>query len=177
MTVTIPTIYNPDGIDANGMNSVVLVPAIADTNAPTVAEMSAGIVISCALDGFTTSVELSRLTYKKYCDKNNRQRSGTETWSYENLIVEDDPQRVDTSGMFDYLDEIVVGQKYWLVDIRGIDAKEWEPAAGQHVDVHPITVDTQKRGDYDPNAEGATHKREYIISAAGDIAFDVEVVA
>ena len=63
MTVTIP---NPPGIDAAGKGAVYWVPAIADPSAPTVVEIAAGVVLSCALDTWPTTVDQSTTSKSKY---------------------------------------------------------------------------------------------------------------
>lgn len=176
-TVISAKVFNPDGIDARGMGSLILVPALADPAAPTVAEISAGIIVSCAAYNWTTSVDAPTTAYAKYCDKNNRTMAGRQTWTYSPLIVDDDPQRVDTTGQFDYLDQVVTGQSYFMVDVRGLDAMTYTPEAGQRVDVHPIKVDTWKRTDIDPTAEAEKLRREYFISNIGDVVMDAVVVA
>lgn len=175
-TVITPDIYNPDGIDARGMGTVVLIPAVAG-DVPTTAEINAGIIISCALYNFGTTREQGMNSYAKYCDTDNRQSAGRTTWGVTPLIVDDDPQRVDTSGQYDYLDQIVEGQRYWLWDVRGIKAKEYTPTVGERGDLHPIRIEGWRRLDIDPTAEADKLRREYTVTHLGDPNMDVEVTA
>ena len=127
MSITIPA---PRGIDAAGRESVWWVPAIADPTAPTVAEITAGINLSCALYGFETSVDQPTTTTAHLCDVQPVQRPGRATYSVGTLVVDDDPQRTDSTGNYEYLEVIVPGAQGYLVRRRGLlaSARGADPA-------------------------------------------------
>lgn len=174
MTVTIP---NPPGIDAAGKGAVYWVPALADPSAPTVAEIAAGVVLSCALDTWPTTVDQSTTSKSKYCDAQPRQRLGKPQYSAGPIVYDYDPQGVDTSGNYGYYDDLTPGLDGFFIDRRGIDSKA-AVAAGQKVDVWPARLGARVRVDIDPtNTDGESLRTQQSVSVTGEVLFDVEIVA
>ena len=134
MTITIPA---PDGIEAAGRGAVIFAPAIANLEDPTLAEVSAGIALQCALDAFPTSLDQPTTTRTKYCMKQGVQSPGKATYSVGPLVVDWDHQGLDSTGKYAYQEDLVEGAKERrAAKRRGTDAEEAAPAAS---DDHPLT--------------------------------------
>lgn len=174
MTVTIP---NPPGIDAAGKGAVYWVPALADPSNPTVAEIAAGVVLSCALDTWPTTVDQSTTSKSKYCDAQPRQRLGKPQYSAGPIVYEHDPQGVDTTGNYGYYDDLTPGLDGFFIDRRGI-AFMAAVAVGQKVDVWPARLGARIRVDIDPtNTDGESLRTQQFVSVTGEVLFDVEIAA
>ena len=176
MSITIPA---PRGIDAAGRESGWWVPAIANPTKPTVAEITAGINLSCALYGFETSVDQPTTTTAHLCDVQPVQRPGRATYSVGTLVVDDDPQHTDSTGNYEYLEVIVPGAQGFLVRRRGLLAKrDAAVVAAQYVDVIPADIGTLNRVSLDPTStDGGTLRNEYAVFVTGQVEHDVKVVA
>lgn len=98
MTVTV---YNPDGfaVAANSMIGVTL--AVANIQAPTLAELTAGTVFQCATEAFGSTTTVSTVERKKLCHTVAQKRRGN--MSYDDVTLTftlDDPQGA-TQGLLD----------------------------------------------------------------------------
>ena len=174
MSITIP---NPPGIDAAGRGAVFWVPAIADPATPTVAELQAGVALSCALDTWPTTVDQSTTSRSKYCDSQPRQQLGKPQYSAGPIVYDYDPQGADTSGHYAYYDDLTPGLDGYFVDRRGVDAEE-AIAAGQKVDVWPARLGARIRVDIDPTStDGQSLRTQQIVSVTGEVLFDIAVTA
>lgn len=174
MTITIPA---PDGIDAAGRASVVWVPAIADTDAPTVAEITAGTHLSCAIDAFPVAIDVPTSTRTKYCMKQPVQSPGKPTFSVGPLVADSDPQGLDATGGYDHQDVLVTGAKGFLLDRRGLDF-DAVYAAGQKATIYPATVSGWRDVDIDASStDGQKLQREYHFAVTGQVKQDVEINA
>lgn len=171
---------DPAGIDAHGNGSVWFVPTIADPEAPTAAEINAGVNLSCALYGFNPSLSFATggTTRRKYCAKRQAQDSGDPQYSIEAIEYDYDPQ--DPSSVdYAYYAQLEPGTVGFIVDRRGIDAKE-EPdvASGEYVDIYPVRLRERVRVAIDPNAtEAATLTTQQYIDVIGEVRYDVAVAA
>ena len=175
MSVTIPN--PPDGIDAAGMASVYFVEALANPAAPTVAEITAGTVLSCAIYTWPTSVEQSTSTSAKYCDKQPRQRLGRASYSAGPVVYDYDPQGLDVTGNYAHYDALEPGTTGYIIDRRGIDSKAAVVTA-QVVDVWPVKLGSRIRVDIDPtNTDGESLRTQQSVSVTGEVLFDVEIAA
>ena len=169
MTVTIP---NPPGVDAAGTGSVYFVPAIADTSAPTKAELDAGTALSCALYGWNTSVSQTTSTSAKYCDSQPRQRLGKAEYSAGPIVYDYDPQGTDVTGNYGHVAALTPGLTGYMVDRRGIDSMD-EVTIGDIVDVWPVKLGAIIRVDIDPtNTDGESLRTQQIVSVTGEVLFD-----
>lgn len=94
MTVTTITQYGPDGTPTAGNSLVGVVEAIADINAPTLAELDAGMAFECALDVFGITKEVSWQSRKKLCDRISTQRPGQMQYGFSSdlRVTMEDPQ-------------------------------------------------------------------------------------
>ena len=174
MTITIPA---PDGIEAAGRGAVLFVPAVADLTAPTMAEMSAGIALQCALDAFPTSLDQPTTTRTKYCMKQGVQSPGKATYSVGPLVVDWDHQSLDSTGKYAYQEDLVEGAKGYLIDRRGLDHDAaW--AAGQIVTIWPVTIGAPIDVDIDAGStDGQTLRRQFNAFVRDQVQFDVAIAA
>lgn len=132
----------PAASKAYGREKWVFVATIADINAPTVAEVTAGTVldISCYLyessarPGATTNlVDRER----RICDTTTFQQVGTTTYSGGEMVASLDPQAAALSNGKKAWEKFPEGTSGYLVRRLGI-AVATDLAAGQFVDVFPV---------------------------------------
>lgn len=103
-------IYDPSGIATAGNSQIGIAPAVADINAPTEAELTAGTTFQCATEAFGSTTDASTISRKKLCNKVASQRPGDRTYNVEPLIITlDDPQSVEGNALMDKfgLDDVV----------------------------------------------------------------------
>lgn len=74
------TVYDPEGVEILGNIKVGIAPAVADITAPTLAELQAGVEITCAIDTFAISG--TRATTEKFvlCNTSPKIRLGRRTF-------------------------------------------------------------------------------------------------
>lgn len=127
-----------------GKQKVLFVPTIANKNAPTVTELTAGTVldISCYLfDSFgrptqsTNKVELER----RVCDTVQFEQIGITKFSGGELMYAVDPQAAALSDGKKAYEKLLAGATGYLVLRDGIDVNT-DVAAGQFVNVWPIEL-------------------------------------
>lgn len=121
---------------ADGNIKTVLVPAIADTTAPTEAEVNAEttIDISCYLTpgGFALTVNQATITDERECDRIVRQKPGRTTVT--GTITGIDNTNADDDAPNDLAEALTDGSTWYVVRRRGI-AFEEEIAASEIVAV------------------------------------------
>jgi hypothetical protein len=132
----------PAASKAYGREKWVFVSTIADINAPTVSEVTAGTTldISCYLyessarPGATTNlVDRER----RICDTTTFQQVGTTTYSGGEMVASLDPQAAALSNGKKAWEKFPEGTTGYLVRRLGI-AVATDLAAGQFVDVFPV---------------------------------------
>ena len=165
MTITIPA---PDGIDAAGRSAVIWVPSIEDINAPTVAEITAGTHLSCAIAGFEPTVSQNTVTSRKYCEKQSTETPGIPAYSIPPLRVLDDPQGDDTNGQYDYLDDLYQGAKGFIVNRRGLDMDD-EVVSGQKCTIYPVELGAPLEVPLDLTADSQKFEIEYAVFVTGEV--------
>jgi hypothetical protein len=168
------TVYFPDGVDAQGNESVVWVPVLADPTAPTIAELNAAtsINISCSIRAFSPNAEQSTSEDIRHCSRETFENPGRVKWTIDDVEFIDDPQ-ADPTG--DYLHKSIErGDLGHIVRRRGFDAQTEPYAVGQKVTVFPVIAGQQIDQPVDASAEGSkfTYKQKFFISGpvvAGEI--------
>lgn len=167
---------DPPGIDAAGRGGVWFVPAIADINAPTVAEITAGVNLSCALYGFNPGGEQSSVNRWKYCYTETVQTPGRTSRTISEIQYDYDPQKpAEATGGYAYYASLVPGTHGFIVDRRGL-TRDVAIAAGQIVDVYPVTLGDRFRVEI-TEEEGAKLRTRQTPYVVGEAALDVAVVA
>jgi len=101
--MSVITVYDPAGIATAANSRIVVLPAVADLNAITVAEWNAGLAVECATEAFGTQTNVSMVSRKKLCDPVATQRPGDRTYemSGELRLTLDDPQAADGLELMD----------------------------------------------------------------------------
>lgn len=148
--------FYPEGVSTLGNETVIFVPALADPEAPTVEELTAetAIYLSCALRGFSSSAEQSSVSDVRLCSKEQYESPGRTTVTIDDLTYVYDPQAAGKDQPdnihYDTLKEGVTG---YLIDRRGLDAREDPIEDGQIVDVYPVEMGAQRRVAVDPSGD------------------------
>lgn len=139
------TLYDPAGRPAAGKVSLWWVPAIANINAPTVIEMTAGTNITNAVYGFGDGATQATIARRKYGYAAEVRSLGRVNFEPPVLEYDDNPQATAGTG-YEYLAVLVQGATGFLVHRRDIDVATL-PVLGQKVDVRQATLGYQARVD------------------------------
>lgn len=167
----------PGGITAAGKGAVYWVPAIADPEAPTVAEVTAGTAIQCVIYEFNLNADQSTVESSRYCDSEVSETLGRTKWTIDPLIYDYDPQHPDlTTGEYAHYAKLTPGLTGYLVDRRGIDHAT-DPAAGQYVTVIPVKLGARNPLPIVVSNEGETLRVQQTIAVRGDVSQDVTIAA
>lgn len=130
---------------ADGNQKVLLVPAIADTSAPTVAELTGGTVvdISCYLtgDGFTPSLSEQVVADERLCSKQTYEQPGRSQYGLDVVYI-DNTNSPNATTDNKAKETLTPGTAQYLVVRRGKDF-DTAIATGDKVTVYPI-----KAGQY-----------------------------
>lgn len=94
------TVSIPESVTAEGNVKAVFVPALADVDAPTVAELTGGVDISCYLmpdwDGPTATQNTGE--DRRFCSRETFTRLGRNQWEISPLVYTYLPQELGTPG-------------------------------------------------------------------------------
>jgi hypothetical protein len=122
----------------DGNMAVWLVPTIANTAAPTVAEITAGVDISCYLtpDGYAPTAEQATITDDRLCSTETFGQPGRKTRGLA-LTGIDNTNSTNEALFNDLVDTLVEGTVMYVVRRRGLPY-ETAIAAAQQVSVLPI---------------------------------------
>lgn len=163
----------PVSVQADGNLKVLFVPTIADTEAPTVGELTAGTVIdlSCYLtgDGFTPNTDEQTVTDERICTRQTFEQPGRYqdqldlAYVYNILSAGDDAARIA-------LTQLRVGN---IVARWGQDFED-AVTAGDIVDVYPVKLGVQKKQPPVANSVLRIAQKPFVI---GKVQRDVEVAA
>lgn len=166
----------PEYVDAEARVQVWWVPAIADLNAPTVAEITAGVALTCyspdEWEGLTVEVEINEQT--RMCMRDNIQSRGRTTRTASDFRLTYLP---NPDGTIDPADVTLAnkakammtdGTKGNLVIRYGVDVEEQpEPQAGDEVDVQPVECVSQTKNVAAANQGGPLTFTQKFITRAG----------
>jgi len=175
------TVYFPEGVDAQGNETVIFVPALADPSAPTVTELTGATAVnlSCALRGFSPNSEQNSVADIRLCSREQFESPGRVTNSIDDITYVYQPQTVGATtpdadnAAYDALAQGVTG---YLIDRRGLDARETAVIADQLVDVYPVKMGAQRRVGVDATAEGAKFEIIQKPFVTGPVLPDIKVV-
>lgn len=136
---------------ADGNTTVLIVPAIADTSAPTSAELTGESVIdiSCYLtaDGWAPSQEQASIDDSRLCSRQTFNRPGQKTYGLEITYIDNTNSEYSDDNLAS--ETLVEGSDHYLVVRRGVPYEE-PVESGQVVQVWPVTAGMQR--DVPPEA-------------------------
>ena len=171
------TIIDPAGIDAAGKGKLIWVETLANPGAPTVAELTAGLDVSCAVYGWNPNGTQGKVERTRYCSKGAYESLGKAKYEADPIEYDYDPQKpTETTGDYRTYAEMTPGKKGYLVDRRGLEY-DVAVASTQIVDVYPIELGIQNRVQIDPKAEGEKLRVRQAVAIYADPEFDVAVAA
>ncbi|MGW8565655.1 phage tail tube protein [Isoptericola sp. NPDC055881] len=158
----------------DGNMAVWLVPAIANPAAPTVAEITAGVDISCYLtpDGYAPTADQATITDDRLCSRETYGQPGRKTRGLT-LTGIDNTNSVHETEFNELVDTLVEGTEMYVVRRRGLPY-ETAIAASQKVSVLPIKPGMKQ--DVAPEANSVT-RSTWPTFVTGQGHDDVEVVA
>jgi hypothetical protein len=135
----------PTGVKAQGNIKVAFVPAIADADAPTTAEVTAtgALDLSCFLtaEGFSPSVETAKGNPpRRLCTTKQYEQFGSTTYSLADLSYVVTPQGVAESNGVLAWEKLTPNTSGFFVTRYGLNAREVDFTSGQFVDVWPVTL-------------------------------------
>lgn len=142
--MVLPT--KPRKVQSRGKDSWFLVPAIANVNAPTAAEVNAasGINISCAVlaEGDSLTRTTNKVTLPAYlCETDQYEGLDRATWSMGDIVGGFDPQAAvdsDDKEAFEFLRD---GFSGFAVRRQGVAASVGAATTSHFVDVVPVEID------------------------------------
>lgn len=129
----------------DGMVKTVFVPTLKDVSAPTVAELTTGVLdmsMWLTADGFSATHGQNMIDDDREGSAEVGQIPGQETWTDTTLRVIDNINRVDAGGKAvgnELVETLTRGTTGYFVRRRGLPSAE-PFAAGQKVSVLPVTI-------------------------------------
>ncbi len=141
------TVSIPDSVPAEGNVKAVFVPGgLADRNAPTVAEVAAGVDISCFLmpdwDGPTATQNTGE--QRRFCSKQSFGVLGRVSWTIAPLVYTYLPQGTDSDPANVVYVELAEGVTGDLLMFFGIEPEEVVTATDK-ADVFPVECGVQDK--------------------------------
>lgn len=161
-------------VPADGNVAVWLVPTIANTSAPTVAELGSGVVddISCYLtsDGLNPSLNEQTISDERLCSTATYEQPGRSQRSLDVTYIDNTNTADDNLAK----ETLVPGQAMYLVIRRGVAFDTAVAATTQKVSVWPI-----KAGQYNdlPPEANSVLKTSQKLFVTGEVQTDVAVAA
>jgi len=128
------TQWNPSTQISRGNISVGIAPAVADLEAPTVAELTTGTGLDCSIQTFNGTSSTDSETIDWLCDPASEQLPGSTTHSIDDLVIKGTGQADDT-----LVEDLSVGDVIYIWRRDGL-AHETAPAAAQKVWVWKVIV-------------------------------------
>ncbi len=131
------TTYAPEAHLTAGNTVIGDAPAIADIDAPTVAELGASTYFQCATEAFGSSTNVSKRTRKMICDVVGTETVGSRTYQMEALtIMYGDPQDANA-----FIESLTLDSTHYFWVRPGKDDTE-AVAAGDKVLVIKAKIDS-----------------------------------
>lgn len=162
----------PVSVPADGALKVAYVPTIADTENPTVAELTAGGVVelSCYLTagGYTPNTDEQVIADDRLCSRQTFERPGRYTDTLEIMYVHN-PDSPGNNVAYTTLAYLTTG---YLVARWGVDY-EAAFATGDIVDVIPIQAGIQRKAPPEANSVLKASQKMFV---TGKVQRDVVVV-
>lgn len=162
---------NPGSAKTFGREKWIFVPTIANTAAPTSAELTAGTTldISCYLfDEFARPTKQTNTVTKnrRVCDTVQYQQIGVTQYEGGDLLMAWDPQSAAASNGKKAWEKFVSGATGYLVRRQGIDVNT-DIAVGQFVDMLPVEISATMPGTAgDGESAEAAFMATYTVTAA-----------
>lgn len=178
MTISYPMPLDPPGIDAAGKGGLYFVPAIEDITAPTVAELDAGINLSCLVYGWNPNGSQGKVERVRYCYTNSAESLGRVTYAPDAIEYDYDPQGVaDEPGDYAHVAQLAPGTKGFIVDRRGL-APTTEFKVDQVLEIiMPVELGEQMPMVIDAKQEGEKLRYSQSVAVIGEVARRVEIAA
>lgn len=159
---------------SDGNVATWLVPAIADTTAPTDAELAAGtaVDVSCYLtaDGFQLTVDQATITDERLCSTETFGQPGRKSYTLT-LTGIDNTNSANEADFNELVEALAEGQDQFLVRRRGLPF-DTAVAAGQKVTVIPFKPGVKQ--DVPPEANSVT-RSTWTCFVTGAVQVEVEV--
>jgi len=123
---------------ADGNIATWLVPTVADTTAPTVTEIAAGVDVSCYLtpDGFSLTIDQATISDERLCSTETFAQPGRKSYTLT-LTGIDNTNSPNEATDNELVDTLVEGTEMYLVRRRGVPFDQ-EIAADDKVTVIPF---------------------------------------
>lgn len=121
------TKWNPSTQISRGNISVGVAPAVVDIDAPTLAELQAGLGLDCSITTFNGTSSTDSDTVDWLCDPASEQLPGSTTHTIDDLVIKGTGQADD-----DLVDGLQIGDVVYVWRRDGI-AHDEDLAAGQFV--------------------------------------------
>lgn len=161
------------GTGADGNVKVVFVPAIADTSAPTVTELTAtgAVDVSCYLtaDGWTPGLDEQTVTDERLCSTATYEQPGRSQRSLDIKYVENPGDDTNNKAAT----SLTKGTKGFFVVRRGPE-QSTEFAEDDVVDVWPVTMGAQAKQPPEANSVLQIAQKAFV---TGEVQQDVTVAA
>lgn len=136
----------PEGIEGEGNVKVVVTSALANPAAPTLAEVTSAtnVDLTCYItgDGFAPGGEQETRTDRRLCSRQVFGVPGSVTYTIEELVYVYDPQAVPGDPENRAYEKLAPNSQHFLMVRWGLPY-ETAFAAGQKLDVYPITAGAQ----------------------------------
>lgn len=158
----------------DGNVRAVLAPAVADVNAPTAAELTAGIDISCYLtgDGLAIAVDQQSITDERLCSTSTFEKRGRKTHSVDVTYI-DNTNSVAHAAFNEAREALDEGSVHYLVTRRNLPY-ETAFADSQLVRVYPVEAGFPAEVPGEANSVTRTTSKLFV---TGDPGIDVAVTA
>lgn len=161
---------------SDGNVKVLVVPAIADTKAPTVTELTGeGVVdISCYLtgDGLNLTSEQASISDERLCSTQTFEQPGRETHSAEVTYIDNTNSEYETDSN-KAAETLVKNSDHYIVTRRNV-AYEAEVEADQKVSVWPVKAGIHRDVPAEANSVTRTVQKLFI---TGDVHQKVSVAS
>lgn len=152
------TVVTPEGTPTLGNFKIVAFPTAASITAPTVANLTAGVDLSCYLlvDGWNPSATQAKGTRaRRLCSKRSQETLNATTWSGPTLRYIHDPQGDDDDTGNEARELLQEGAILYFFERQGLDAEDDAITAAERGRVHYLRLGEQvETGDAtDENGE------------------------
>jgi hypothetical protein len=165
----------PEGISALGNGALWYAPAVAVKATPVLAEFTAGINMSCGMDGFAPTGDQGSSPVTRYCSTTTFEAPGRATLTGPSIEFVYDPQD-PASAEYEWYVTITEGTTGFLINRLGLPF-DTAIAADQVVNVFPITAGVRIPVPVDPTADGQELRYRQRFFITGAVAWDAVVAA
>lgn len=176
------TAIYPEGVSTLANTKHIWVAAIANTSTPTVAELTAAapgsLDISCMLyaGAFAPTQTVNRASApRRSCSRSSLERITSVTRAVPDITYVIDPQGAAGSNGKKAYETLTEGLSGYIVERMGLDAKAENIAAGQFVNIWPVTLSAALI--VAPTEDGAEYQVTQAIELRGEPIQNVKIVA